>query len=168
VTTLRGIPFRIKLDELPLPLDLCAKHNLVQETVFRQGPEAPGLKDVVLEVATRANDHLNTARQYIDDAREKNSDILRPAFCIFLPAVFPTEIPSNYRLHPGSIYPGLRKSTLIPSYGNQEIGSCHTECGRHSGQRGCSMISQYTRYNSPTIAYHHLRALNVRELQVCC
>ena len=87
VSTLRGIPFRAKVGELPLPLDICAKHNLVQETVFRQGPEASGLKDVVLEVATRANDHLNTARQYINEMKSKNNDLLKSAFCVFLPAV---------------------------------------------------------------------------------
>lgn len=92
VTTLRGIPFRVKLDELPLPLDICAKHNLVQERVFRQGSEAPGFKDVVLEVATRANDHFSTARQHIDEARSKNKDILDSAFCVFVSAVFLPEI----------------------------------------------------------------------------
>jgi NADH dehydrogenase [ubiquinone] 1 alpha subcomplex assembly factor 6 len=85
---LRGIPFRVKHGELPLPLDICAKHSLVQESVFRQGPEAPGLKDVVFDVATRANDHLNTARQYIEDTKSKNTDLLKSAFCVFLPAVF--------------------------------------------------------------------------------
>ena len=88
VTTIRGIPFRIRHNELPLPLDICAKHNLVQESVFRRGPEALGLKDVVLDVATRANDHLNTARQYIEETRLKNKDLLNSAFCAFLPAVY--------------------------------------------------------------------------------
>jgi NADH dehydrogenase [ubiquinone] 1 alpha subcomplex assembly factor 6 len=87
VTTLRGVPFRLKVGELSLPLDICAKHNLVQENVFRQGPEALGLKDVVLEVATRANDHLNTARQYINEMKGTNNEILKSAFCVFLPAV---------------------------------------------------------------------------------
>ena len=84
---LRGIPFRVQVGELPLPLDICAKHSLVQEQVFRQGPAAPGLKDVVYEVATRANDHLKAARQYIDDARGKDYDLLKSAFCVFVPAV---------------------------------------------------------------------------------
>jgi NADH dehydrogenase [ubiquinone] 1 alpha subcomplex assembly factor 6 len=87
-TTLRGIPFRIRHNEFPLPLDICAKHNLVQEAVFRRGPEAPGLRDVVLDVATRAKDHLNTARQHIEETRRKNKEILHSAFCVFLPAVF--------------------------------------------------------------------------------
>jgi NADH dehydrogenase [ubiquinone] 1 alpha subcomplex assembly factor 6 len=87
VTTVRGIPFRLKLNELPLPLDICAKHNLVQEQVFRQGPEAPGFKDVILDVATRANDHLSTARQYIEDLKEQDPDLLKSAFSVFLSAV---------------------------------------------------------------------------------
>ena len=88
VTTLRGIPIRARHGELALPLDICTKHNLVQESVFRQGPEAPGLKDVILDVATRANDHLNTSRQYIEETRKKNKDLLDSAFCVFLPAVW--------------------------------------------------------------------------------
>jgi NADH dehydrogenase [ubiquinone] 1 alpha subcomplex assembly factor 6 len=87
LTTLRGIPLRIPQNDLPLPLDLCAKHNLVQESVFRSGPEAPGLKDVVLEVATRANDHLSTAREYIEDLRGKNKEVLDRAFPAFLTGV---------------------------------------------------------------------------------
>ena len=87
LTTLRGIPLRLKHNELPLPLDLCLNHNLVQESVFRMGPEAPGLRDVVLEVATRARDHLNTAGGYIDDLRVKDRDLLNAAFPAFLTAV---------------------------------------------------------------------------------
>jgi NADH dehydrogenase [ubiquinone] 1 alpha subcomplex assembly factor 6 len=84
---LRAIPSRVCAGELPLPLDMCTKHRLIQETVFRQGPEAPGLKDVVLEVATRANDHLHTARRYIDELRVSNKGLLNTAFCVFLPTV---------------------------------------------------------------------------------
>jgi NADH dehydrogenase [ubiquinone] 1 alpha subcomplex assembly factor 6 len=92
VTTLRSIPFRVQRGEFPLPLDICARYNFVQENVFRQGPDAPGLKDVVLEVATRGNDHLNTARQYIEDLRSKDKKLLEKAFCVFLPAVYPITI----------------------------------------------------------------------------
>jgi NADH dehydrogenase [ubiquinone] 1 alpha subcomplex assembly factor 6 len=95
VTTLRGIPFRIKQDELLLPLDICAKHGLVQETVFRQGPTATGLKDVVLEVASRANNHLSTSRKYIEELRSKNPYLLKSAFCVFLPSVSLVLIHSN-------------------------------------------------------------------------
>ena len=141
VTTLRGIPFRVKLGELPLPLDVCAKHNLVQEAVFRQGPEAPGLKDVVLEVATRANDHLNTARQYIDEMKGKNNDLLKSAFCVFLPAVASILNLADNRFHQESIFLIWRRQTLIRSYDSQRIGSCRTACGRHNGKQNCKYIA---------------------------
>jgi len=87
VTTIRGLPIRIRHRELPLPIDICAKHNLVQEKVFREGPRAEGLRDVIFEVATRGNDHLSTARQYIENLRTKERDLLKAAFCVFLPTV---------------------------------------------------------------------------------
>jgi NADH dehydrogenase [ubiquinone] 1 alpha subcomplex assembly factor 6 len=104
VTTLRGVPFRLKSNELPLPLDICAKYGLVQEQVFRQGPDAPGFKDVILEVATRSNDHLSTARQYIEDLRVKDPDLLKAGFCVFLNAVSISSCdPLTSRLFRGSI-----------------------------------------------------------------
>ena len=39
-----------------------------QEDVLRDGGNAPGLRDVVFEVATLANDHLLTADKMIKDA----------------------------------------------------------------------------------------------------
>jgi NADH dehydrogenase [ubiquinone] 1 alpha subcomplex assembly factor 6 len=87
ISNIRGIPFRLRHRELPLPLDICAKHGLVQESVFREGPQAHGLKDVIFEVATRANDHLSTLRQYIEELRKKDKKLLNSAFCVFVPAV---------------------------------------------------------------------------------
>lgn len=55
-----------------LPLDICAKHGLRGEDVLRHGGAAEGLKDVVFEVATRANDHLLTARVMLAEARKKD------------------------------------------------------------------------------------------------
>ena len=90
-------------------MDICAKHNLVQENVFRQGPEAPGLKDVVLEVATRANDHLNTARQYVNEMKGKNNGLLKSAFCVFLPAVVSVLDSIDDRLHQENILASWKK-----------------------------------------------------------
>lgn len=56
-----------------LPLDACAKHNMRQEDVLRSGGNAPGLRDVVFEVATLANDHLLTAQKMIKDAGGKSA-----------------------------------------------------------------------------------------------
>jgi NADH dehydrogenase [ubiquinone] 1 alpha subcomplex assembly factor 6 len=48
---------------LLLPLEVMAAAGVSEEDVFRQGPTAPGFKDAVFRVATRANDHLITARE---------------------------------------------------------------------------------------------------------
>jgi NADH dehydrogenase [ubiquinone] 1 alpha subcomplex assembly factor 6 len=48
---------------LLLPLQTMAEAGVSEEDVFRQGPTAPGFKDAVFKVATRANDHLITARE---------------------------------------------------------------------------------------------------------
>ncbi|KAH3913133.1 hypothetical protein HBH56_112110 [Parastagonospora nodorum] len=52
-----------------LPLDVMAESNLREEDVFRQGSSAPGLRDAVFTVATRANDHLITAREMLAKLR---------------------------------------------------------------------------------------------------
>ncbi|KAK1751265.1 Squalene/phytoene synthase [Echria macrotheca] len=50
---------------LLLPLDVMADVGLKEEDVFRQGPSAEGFQDAVFKVATRANDHLLTARDML-------------------------------------------------------------------------------------------------------
>lgn len=50
---------------LLLPLDIMAEEGVKEEAVFRDGPTAPGLQDAVFKVATRANDHLITAREML-------------------------------------------------------------------------------------------------------
>ncbi|KAL2160443.1 hypothetical protein VTH06DRAFT_1131 [Thermothelomyces fergusii] len=50
---------------LLLPLDVMAEVGLKEEDVFRRGPSAEGLQDAVFQVATRANDHLITAREML-------------------------------------------------------------------------------------------------------
>ena len=50
---------------ITLPLDVMARAGVREEDVFRKGAEAPGLRDAVFEVATRASDHLITARQML-------------------------------------------------------------------------------------------------------
>ena len=48
-----------------LPLDVMARVGVKDEDVLRMGAEAPGLRDAVFEVATRASDHLITARSML-------------------------------------------------------------------------------------------------------
>ncbi|KAK4233541.1 NADH dehydrogenase complex I, assembly factor 6 [Achaetomium macrosporum] len=82
VATLRGIPVlagpsqpvqgplgssvgNTRSPALLLPLDIMTECGLKEEDVFRRGPHAEGLQDAVFRVATRANDHLITAREML-------------------------------------------------------------------------------------------------------
>lgn len=58
-----------KQGAITLPLDVMAQAGVKEEDVFRQGAEAPGLRDAVFAVATRASDHLITARQMLKNIR---------------------------------------------------------------------------------------------------
>jgi NADH dehydrogenase [ubiquinone] 1 alpha subcomplex assembly factor 6 len=46
-----------------------AEMGVREEEVFRKGPEAQGLQDAVFKVATRANDHLITAREMMKNLK---------------------------------------------------------------------------------------------------
>lgn len=52
-----------------LPLDIMAETGVREEDVLRNGSSAKGLRDAVFAVATRANDHLITARQMVANVR---------------------------------------------------------------------------------------------------
>ncbi|KAK7558773.1 Squalene/phytoene synthase [Phyllosticta citricarpa] len=52
-----------------LPLDVMAEHGVKEEEVLRHGAQAAGLRDAVFAVATRANDHLITARAMLANLR---------------------------------------------------------------------------------------------------
>ncbi|KAL2011477.1 hypothetical protein VTN00DRAFT_4195 [Thermoascus crustaceus] len=52
-----------------LPLDVMAQAGVKEEDVFRHGAEAPGLRDAVFAVATRASDHLITGQQMLSNLR---------------------------------------------------------------------------------------------------
>jgi NADH dehydrogenase [ubiquinone] 1 alpha subcomplex assembly factor 6 len=53
-----------------LPLDIMAEVGVKEEEVLRHGAEAPGLKDAIFTVATRANDHLITAREMLKNLQQ--------------------------------------------------------------------------------------------------
>ncbi|MCJ1407575.1 hypothetical protein MMC19_001646 [Ptychographa xylographoides] len=61
-----------------LPLDIMADVGVREEDVLRKGAEAPGLRDAVFRVATRASDHLITARSMV--ASLKRGDGVGHAF----------------------------------------------------------------------------------------
>lgn len=78
-----------------LPLDLCATHGLVTEDVYRLGGGAGGrlgeggggVKEVVWEVACRANDELATARK---EWEEKGGVVPKEYRALFLSGVGPS------------------------------------------------------------------------------
>ena len=55
-----------------LPLDIMANCGLREEDVLRKGAEAEGLRDAVFAVATRASDHLITARTMLQNIKRGN------------------------------------------------------------------------------------------------
>jgi len=64
-----GMNAESRQGSISLPLDIMAEYNVREEDVLRKGPEAPGLRDAVFAVATRANDHLITAREMLQNIR---------------------------------------------------------------------------------------------------
>jgi NADH dehydrogenase [ubiquinone] 1 alpha subcomplex assembly factor 6 len=65
-----GLSSSVKQGAVLLPLDIMAESGVKEEEVLRQGAEAPGLKDAVFAVATRANDHLITAREMLKNLQQ--------------------------------------------------------------------------------------------------
>jgi NADH dehydrogenase [ubiquinone] 1 alpha subcomplex assembly factor 6 len=62
---LAQLPPRNRQGVITLPLDVMSASGVREEDVYRQGAAAPGLKDAVFAVATRASDHLITARSML-------------------------------------------------------------------------------------------------------
>ncbi len=64
-----GAPQLAPQGVVTLPLNVMAIAGVREEDVLRRGAEAQGLRDAVFTVATRASDHLITARQMLKDLR---------------------------------------------------------------------------------------------------
>lgn len=58
-----------KQGSVTLPLDVMVEAGVREEEVLRKGSEAKGLRDAVFTVATRASDHLITAREMMKNLR---------------------------------------------------------------------------------------------------
>ncbi|KAJ3363210.1 NADH dehydrogenase (ubiquinone) complex I, assembly factor 6 [Allomyces arbusculus] len=80
-TLLRGTPFHLRSRHFYLPSDVCAKHSVVTEKVMREGPSEE-ISAAVFEIATRANDHLITARSHM-----KSGVVTKDAFPALMPAI---------------------------------------------------------------------------------
>lgn len=64
-----GLPSGGRQGAVMLPLDVMAQAGVREEDVYRSGADAPGLRDAVFVVATRASDHLITARTMLNNVR---------------------------------------------------------------------------------------------------
>jgi len=87
-TLLRALPFHVSKNRMVIPAEITAKHGVRQENVFRNnGPDEEGqkaLEEAVFEFATRANDHLITAR---DTFKETGGLVPKEAVPVFLAAI---------------------------------------------------------------------------------
>jgi NADH dehydrogenase [ubiquinone] 1 alpha subcomplex assembly factor 6 len=70
-----------------IPAEITSKHGVVQEEVFRQGSQAPGIEDAVFEFATLAHDHLKTARSMLLEMEGSNGKAPKEALPVFLAGV---------------------------------------------------------------------------------
>ncbi|OAP62624.1 hypothetical protein AYL99_01851 [Fonsecaea erecta] len=55
---------------ITLPLEIMSQSGVREEDIFRNGAKASGIRDAVFTVATRASDHLITARAMLKGIRE--------------------------------------------------------------------------------------------------
>jgi NADH dehydrogenase [ubiquinone] 1 alpha subcomplex assembly factor 6 len=67
-------PTRERRGVISLPLDVMSSSGVREDDIFREGGKADGLRDAVFMVATRASDHLITARTMVKNMK-KNEDL---------------------------------------------------------------------------------------------
>ncbi|RKP26961.1 isoprenoid synthase domain-containing protein [Syncephalis pseudoplumigaleata] len=67
VTLLRATPYHASKRVSYLPSELFAKHGASEEDMFRQGPSAKGINDVVYDLASTAHGHLEIANKHIEE-----------------------------------------------------------------------------------------------------
>jgi NADH dehydrogenase [ubiquinone] 1 alpha subcomplex assembly factor 6 len=60
---LRGVPLGLATGEIGIPSEILAKHSVSAERILRNGPSKE-FESAVFETATRANDHLISARTF--------------------------------------------------------------------------------------------------------
>ncbi|KAF7365215.1 UPF0551 protein, mitochondrial [Mycena venus] len=84
-TLLWSLPHHASQRRLPIPLDLCARHGVKQEDVFRHGGNANGVDAAVYDFAVLANDHMLTAREVFKGTGGKVPAVAMPVFLAGVP-----------------------------------------------------------------------------------
>nr|XP_018900493.1 PREDICTED: NADH dehydrogenase (ubiquinone) complex I, assembly factor 6 [Bemisia tabaci] len=105
---IRGLPFNIQSGQLYLPQDILVKNKVVQENILRGKSNKP-LQDAIFEIASRAKQHL-------DKARNLTSSVPKEAYPIFLPAFTVESNLENLRLVDFDVYSPKfqKKDGLLP------------------------------------------------------
>ncbi|KAG8907608.1 hypothetical protein FRB99_003303 [Tulasnella sp. 403] len=80
-TLLRALPFHASKGRMVIPAEVCAKHGVREEGVFRYGGSAEGIRDAVYDFACVANEHVLSAREVLEGS------VPREAMPVFLSAV---------------------------------------------------------------------------------
>ncbi|KAJ7288305.1 Squalene/phytoene synthase [Mycena rebaudengoi] len=84
-TLLWSLPHHVGNRRMPIPADICARHKVSQEDVFRSGARAQGMDAAIFEFAVLANDHLLTARNVFKE--EADGRVPKAAMPVFLAGV---------------------------------------------------------------------------------
>ncbi|XP_033105114.1 NADH dehydrogenase (ubiquinone) complex I, assembly factor 6-like isoform X2 [Anneissia japonica] len=74
-TLIRSVPFHARRRNVLLPMDVTSKHKVSHEDIFR-GKIDQRVKDVIFEIASRANMHLETARSFRQDVPKEAFPLL--------------------------------------------------------------------------------------------
>ena len=72
---------------MAIPAEVTARHGVIQEDVFRHGPNAKGIDDAVFEFATMAHDHLNAAHDMLKTSEDSRGQVPEKALPVFLAGV---------------------------------------------------------------------------------
>lgn len=69
-----GLPMsRDRQRVVNLPLDIMSQCGVREEDIFKNASKAEGLKDAIFTIATRASDHLITARSLLNDIKSRET-----------------------------------------------------------------------------------------------
>ncbi|XP_034951301.1 NADH dehydrogenase (ubiquinone) complex I, assembly factor 6 isoform X1 [Chelonus insularis] len=78
ITLIRSIPYHAQKRIMVLPQDILLRHSVSSESVFR-GESSKALNEVIFEVASRANQHLEKADSIRKNIKHNLSHIFLPA-----------------------------------------------------------------------------------------
>ncbi|KAI8471363.1 MAG: isoprenoid synthase domain-containing protein [Monoraphidium minutum] len=76
---LRGTPYQASQRRSLLPLEVCARHKVSQEEIFRGPPASEGLRDAALDLGSAARAHLKEARALAPRLPPGAAPLLMPA-----------------------------------------------------------------------------------------